>query len=129
MEHAVERRFFMTKKEKIEIGKKIHDGEMTVKDAADAFGVSRHTVWRWSKAYEQNPSQEGKPKVTPSHSKPLGVPAASADAPEYEAMGKEELIRELMRRDIEVARLKKGYSVKGGGSRKEYVTSSGSSTK
>ncbi len=43
--------------------------------------------------------------------------------------GKEELIRELMRRDIEVARLKKGYSVKGGGSKKEYVTSSGSSTK
>lgn len=29
-------------------------------------------------------------------------------------MGKPELIRELMRRDIEVARLKKGYSVKGG---------------
>lgn len=119
----------MTKKEKIEIGKKIHDGEMTVKDAADAFCVSRATVWRWAKAYEQNPSQEGKPKVTPSPSKPLGVPAAAANPPEYEAMGKEELIRELMRRDIEVARLKKGYSVKGGGSRKEYVTSSGSSTK
>ena len=29
----------MTKKEKIEIGKKIHDGEMTVKDAADAVGL------------------------------------------------------------------------------------------
>lgn len=119
----------MTKKEKIEIGKKIHDGEMTVKDAVDAFCVSRATVWRWSKAYGQNPSQEGKPKVTPSPSKPLGVPAAAADPPDYEAMGKEELIRELMRRDIEVARLKKGYSVKGGGSGKEYVTSSGSSTK
>ena len=119
----------MTKEEKIEIGKKIHDGEMTVKDAVDAFCVSRSTVWRWSKAYGQNPSQEGKPKVTPFPSKPLGVSAAAADAPEYEAMGKEELIRELMRRDIEVARLKKGYSVKGGGSKKEYVTSSGSSTK
>ena len=44
-------------------------------------------------------------------------------------MGKPELIRELMRRDIEVARLKKGYSVKGGGSKKEYVISSGSNTK
>ena len=119
----------MTKKEKIEIGKKIHDGEMTVKDAVDAFGASRATVWRWSKAYEQNPGQEGKPKVTPSPSKPLGVSAAAPAPAEYEAMGKEELIRELMRRDIEVARLKKGYSVKGGGSKKEYVTSSGSSTK
>lgn len=119
----------MTKKEKIEIGKKIRDGEMTVKDAVDAFGVSRATAWRWSKAYGQNPSQEGKPKVTPSPSKPLGVSAAAPAPAEYEAMGKEELIRELMRRDIEVARLKKGYSVKGGGSKKEYVTSSGSSTK
>jgi transposase-like protein len=107
MEHAAERRFFMTKKEKIEIGKKIHDGEMTAKDAADEFGVAGITAWRWSKAYEQNPGQEGKPKVTPSPSKPLGVPAAAASPPEYEAMGKEELIRELMRRDIEVARLKK----------------------
>ena len=129
MEQTVERRFLMTKKEKIEIGKKIHDGEMTAKDAVDAFGVSKATAWRWSKAYGQNPSQEGKPKVTPSPSKPLGVSAAAADAPDYGTMGKEELIRELMRRDIEVARLKKGYSVKGGGSRKEYVTSSGSSTK
>ncbi len=97
----------MTKEEKIEIGKKIHDGDMTVKDAVDAFCVSRVTAWRWAKAYEQNPSQEGKPKVTPSSSKPLGVPAAAANPTEYKAMGKEELIRELMRRDIEVARLKK----------------------
>ena len=56
-----------------------------------------------------------------------GVSAAAAEG--YESMGKPELIRELMRRDIEVARLKKGYSVKGGGSKKEYVISSGSNTK
>ena len=65
-----------------------------------------------------------KPKAP---SKPLGVSAAAAEG--YESMGKPELIRELMRRDIEVARLKKGYSVKGGGSKKEYVISSGSNTK
>lgn len=119
----------MTKQEKIEIGKKIHDGEMTVKDAVDAFGASRSTVWRWSKAYEQNPGQEGKPKVTPSPSKPLGVSAAAPAPAEYESMEKPELIKELMKRDIEVSRLKKGYSVKGGGSKKAYVTFSGSSTK
>ena len=59
--------------------------------------------------------------------KPLGVSAGGGEG--YESMGKPELIRELMRRDIEVARLKKGYSVKGGGSKKEYVTISDSSTK
>ena len=73
-----------------------------------AYGVSTTSVYRWVFAYRKSvglPTGEA-PKPQPT-SKPLGVPAASADAPEYEAMGKEELIRELMRRDIEVARLKK----------------------
>ena len=121
----------MTKREKFLIGKRIFLGEIDVKDVCIEHNVSRMTAWRWAKAYEQNPAQadEPKPAVTPASSKPLGVPAAAANPPEYEAMEKPELIKELMRRDIEVARLKKGYSVKGGGSEKEYVTSSGSSTK
>ena len=120
----------MTKKEKYLIGKRIFLGEVDVKDVCIEHNVSRQTAWRWAKAYEQSPVAEGepKPKITPAPSKPLGVPAAKTD-PQYEAMGKPELIKELMKRDIEVARLKKGYSVKGGGSKKEYVIFSGSSTK
>ena len=118
----------LTKSERIEVGKKVHEGEMSGVQAAIKYGVSTTSVYRWVFAYRKSAGLPTGESPKPA-SKPLGVPAASADAPEYEAMGKEELIRELMRRDIEVARLKKGYSVKGGGSEKEYVTSSGSSTK
>ena len=41
----------------------------------------------------------------------------------------EELELENLRLKIEVARLKKGYRVKGGGRGKEYVTTKGSNTK
>ena len=122
----------LTKSGRIEVGKKVHEGEMSGVQAAVKYGVSTTSVYRWVFAYRKSAGllTEEAPKPQ-STSKPLGVPAASAAAnpPEYEAMERDELIRELMKKDIEVARLKKGYSVKGGGSEKEYVTSSGSSTK
>ena len=115
----------MKRTKRLLIGKQLHEGSLTVSECMAEHGVCRRTPYRWLEEYQES---EGLAKPA-SPSKPLGVPAAAANPHEYEAMGKEELIRELMRRDIEVARLKKGYSVKGGGSRKEYVTSSGSSTK
>ena len=118
----------LTKSERIEVGRKVHEGEIAKKDAVEKYGVAAFTVTRWVRLYLESAGIKAMPKPQ-STSKPLGVPAAAANPPEYEAMEKPELIRELMKRDIEVARLKKGYSVKGGGSKKEYVTSSGSSTK
>ena len=41
----------------------------------------------------------------------------------------EELQLKVMKLEVEVARLKKGYRVKGGGRGKEYVTTKGSNTK
>ena len=119
----------LTKSERIEVGKKVHEGEMSGVQAALKYGVSTTSVYRWVFAYRKSVGlPTGETPKPQSTSKPLGVSAA-ANPPEYEAMGRDELIKELMKKDIEVARLKKGYSVKGGGSRKEYVTSSGSSTK
>ena len=114
----------MTKQQKLLVGKQLHDGLVSIEQCMEEHSISRKTAYTWLENYEVSAGLR-EPK---SPSKPLGVPAA-ANPPEYEAMGKEELIRELMRKEIEVARLKKGYSVKGGGSKKEYVTSSGSSTK
>ena len=113
----------MKKKERLRIGKQIHDGEISIGQCLEQRGVSRETAYRWLREYRIS---AGFKKPSPS-SKPLGVSAAASEG--YESMGKPELIRELMRRDIEVARLKKGYSVKGGGSKKEYVIFSGSNTK
>ena len=41
----------------------------------------------------------------------------------------EELELELMKKDIEIARLKKGYNVKGVGQKKEFVTTFNKNTK
>ena len=89
------------------------------------YQVSRCTAFRWQEEYRES---IGLTRPA-SPSKPLGVPPGAPVPPEYESMERPELIKELMRRDIEVARLKKGYAVKGGGPRKEYVTSSDSNTR
>ena len=44
-------------------------------------------------------------------------------------MTKEELIKEIMKKDIEVARAKKGYTVKGGGKTKEFITINNANSK
>ena len=41
----------------------------------------------------------------------------------------EKLKRELLKKEIEIERLKKGYQVKGGGDQKEYVTTFDANTK
>lgn len=98
----------MKKKERLLIGKRIHDSEFSIGQCVEQRWVSRETAYRWLREYR---ASVGLKKLNPA-SKPLGV-SATALCEAYESMGKPELIRELMRRDIEVARLKKGYSVKG----------------
>ena len=41
----------------------------------------------------------------------------------------ERLKKELLKKEIEIERLKKGYQVKGGGDQKEYITTFGANTK
>jgi transposase-like protein len=99
----------MNREQRLLVGKQLHEGTLSAPDCMTKFGIGYTCVCSWRREYEESAGLRrpmlGKPADVPS--KPLGVPAASADAPEYGAMGKEELIRELMRRDIEVARLKK----------------------
>lgn len=42
---------------------------------------------------------------------------------------KEKIVLELMKKDIEIARLKKGYMVKGVGAKKEFITTFNKNTK
>lgn len=115
----------MNKQQRLLVGKQIHEGSMSPAECMAEYKICYTSVCSWRRQYEES---AGLSKAK-TMAKPLGVSAAAPDQSGYEAMGKPELIKELMRRDIEVARLKKGYSVKGGGSGKEYVISSGSNTK
>ena len=107
-----------TKEERLEIGRRIYDGEISRYDAAEQYDISDQTARDYMRMYRdanQLPPKKGKRSfVVPVSSK------LPADMEDLESMTKEELIRELIKARITEARLKKGYEVKGDGAVIQY---------
>ena len=106
------------KEERLAVGKALHDKSLSTVDCMRKYGISPACVANWQRQYEVSVG--------------LKSPKAKAQADqsqEYSGMSKEQLLKELMRKDIENARLKKGYAVRGGGTKKEFVSLSGKNTK
>ena len=108
-----------TKEQRLDIGRRIYEGELNRFEAAAEYGIGSNTAREYMRLYraehhlpvrhvESNAGRTKKPRL----------PARLED---YEAMSKEELINELVRAKINEARLKKGYEVKGAGAQKEFV--------
>lgn len=110
---------FYTPKERIEIGRRVFTHAITKEEAAMEYDVSIPCIVNYVKEYMKANGIKPVPEV--------GDPAAPAQ--DYSQMSKEQLIAELMRKEIEVARAKKGYSVKGGGRTKEFISIRDSNTK
>lgn len=106
-----------TKAERIDIGKMIYDRELSYKAAMEKFNVSRPTLVTYVNQYKATINA------------PKGLRPTSAVVRDYSGMSREELITELMNKDIEFERLKKGYAVKGAGAEKEFVTISDANMK
>ncbi|MDO5330797.1 MAG: hypothetical protein Q4F15_05195 [Bacillota bacterium] len=102
---------YYTESEKIDIGKKIFLRKITKKEAKEQFRLSDYEANACVRAYMKS---EGIPPV------PVVEDAKGIELPDYASMTKGELIAEIMRKDIEVARAKKGYTAKGGGRTKEF---------
>src|SRR5574344_295040 len=92
---------------------------------AAKYNVPLKTFEKWITAYNKDSTvfDDNKPVKYNNSTKPF------EDMPDYSSMSNDELQKELMKRDIEIARLKKGYSVKGCGTKKVYVTYSTKNTK
>ena len=88
-------------KEKLDIGRRVYERKQTAKEAAEENGVTLQTVYLYAREYMKSIGVDPLPKG-------IKRPEPSAD---YRSMTKEELINELMLKDIEVARAKKGYAV------------------
>ena len=109
-----------TKDERLDIGRRIYDGEISRYDAAEEYGINYTTARDYMRLYRDANNlppkkQHGrKPSGKNNHAalKPAQEPTGLED---YEAMSKEELIHELVLARIKEARLKKGYEVKGDG--------------
>ena len=110
---------YYTPKERLEIGRRVFAHALTKEEAAKEYDVTIPCIVNYVKEY-----------MKANNIKPIPETSDSFETfKDYNEMSKEQLIAELMRKDIEVSRAKKGYSVKGGGKTKEFITISDSNTK
>ena len=105
-----------TKEERLAIGKLVHDGEITKREASDKYNVPERTIENWVKQYQESIGKR-KPSKKPVNN------VLSNERAAYENMTKEELIRELILSKANELRPKKGYEVRGVGANKEFITS------
>ena len=120
-----------TKKERLDIGKRVYEGEINKYQAAAEYDISEQTARNYMRQYRFAnglPAKEPGARIQREDSPPKPV-AEDPGLEEYEAMTKEELIRELVRSKIREARLKKGYEVKGDGPEKVFIPLSNKNTK
>lgn len=88
------------------------------KKIGDELGIADTTIGKWVRAYEKDGVDGLKPKTGKCGS---GNPYAALHN-KKNLTEVERLRLELAKKEVECERLKKGYSVKGVGRRKEYVT-------
>ena len=112
-----------TPKEKEKIVKDLLSGKLSWCATCKKYNLSESLLYKWKYAYLEKgldglKSNTGKSKH-PNSGLHLRKPKNKI----------EELELELLKKDIEIARLKKGYMVKGVGAEKEFVTTFDKNTK
>ena len=105
-----------TKEERLAIGKRVHDGELTRREASEKYGIPEETIKSWVSQYRESIGIK-KPSKKPVNN------VLSNERAAYEDMTKEELIRELILSKANELRAKKGYEVRGDGANKDFITS------
>ena len=102
-----------TKEERLDIGRRIYNGEISRYQAAEEYGISDQTARIYMRLYRD--ANHLAPKRGKMRASVPSVTEASTGMESLEAMTKDELIREVIKARITEARLKKGYEVKGDG--------------
>ena len=111
-----------TKEQRLNIGKRIYDGELSRYEAAEEYGISDQTARDYMRLYRDVNNLP--PKYVRQHT--YGIAKQNPRLPpegieDYESMTKEELIDALIMARINEARLKKGYMVEGVGAEKKVI--------
>ena len=118
-----EKNIIRSPKEKVKIVKEYRNTTIMLRTVAEKYNTNISVISDWVNKYEKYgikglQSQTGKKKG--------GKKGQGARKPKSR---EEELERKIMKLEIENARLKKGYLVKGGGAQKEYITTLGENMK
>ena len=98
-----------TRKERLDIGKRVYDGEINKYQAAAEYDISEQTARNYMRQYRFAnglPAKEPGARIQRDERAPRPV-VEDPGLEEYEAMTREELIQELVRFRIREARLKK----------------------
>lgn len=112
------------KEERLVIGRRIYEGNITTAAAAEAYGINFYTARDYLREYKASINASVPQHRDPEKSKPVDKSKGM-----YEDMSREQLIDALIKAEIEAARAKKGYQVKGDGANKEYIPINPSSSK
>ena len=119
-----------SKEERIAIGGRIYNHEITHREAIFEYGVSSSSIDKYLREYKQS---VGIPVGAHSSGKQPGIKklksSSNTDIEAYMAMSKEELINELIISKANELRAKKGYEVKGVGANKEFISLNNKNTK
>ena len=119
-----------TKEKRLDIGRRIYDGELTRYEAAKEYEISEQTARNYMRLYRDVnhlPPRKGAQHIC-GLAKTRSVPAPMG-LEELQSMTKEELIDALVMAKITEARLKKGYLVEGVGVHKKFIPIGRKSTK
>lgn len=114
-----------TKEEQLDIGRRVFEHEFSYSTAAKEFDVSIPSVAVYVRKYKDSAGIEVNNRVYCSEEQTYTVKNIEA----LQKMTKSELIQEVIKAKIDEARAKKGYTVKGGGQNKEFVTLNEGNTK
>ena len=107
-----------TKEERLEIGRRIYNRELSVYDAAAEYNINWYTARDYMREYRDLNN------LDPMIRGPIGTSAITNQKKKYsdlETLTKEELIDEVIKTRIELERTKNGYAVQGGGQEKEFI--------
>jgi transposase len=111
-----------TKEQRLDIGRRIYDGEITKFEAAEEYGINDQTARDYMRLYRDvnnlPPKRAPRSRLGIARAKSKPTPAGMED---LESMTREELIDALIMARINEARLKKGYMVEGVGAEKKYI--------
>lgn len=114
-----------TESERLDIGREIYDGLLTIPEAAAKYGTTYGVARTCLRKYRRQGNLP--PKRGGSHVS--AKPRANPNMEELSSMDREQLIDEVIKARAEAERAKKGYTVKGGGAEKEFISLGNSSSK
>ena len=108
----------LTKEEKLDIGRRMYEKELTYQDVMSMYDVSETFAHKCMTDYKLENSIPLQ-KHTKSNKTIISNDDIDMDA--YLSMSKEQLIDELIKAKANELRAKKGYEVKGVGVNKEFI--------